>query len=98
MRPTTIAIIVSVAIIVVYVIYIFESHKNNLYPFTLYEAPSDSNMVQYNPDPTPLDDEEIQERRQTAANMCAMLANTQNFVSLWCADAPTSSGIDCSNI
>lgn len=98
MRPTSVAVISIISVLVIYVIYMFEARKRSFYPFTLYVPPNDTNMVQYNPDPEPFDEEEIAANRALGLGLCNVMANTQNFVSLWCSAAPKGSGIRCDDI
>lgn len=98
MKGVTIAAIIVAIVIVIYIIEVYYVYVNKLAMFAPYQVQTGSEYAIYNPDPVPLDDDEIQVQKTAAANNCQFMANMKNFVSLYCDSAPASSGIDCSGI
>lgn len=96
----TILIIISLIIIIIFFAYLLLCYRWNLYPYTIYERvpPSEDNTVIAAKRGEPFTPDEIEERRQYAANFCNAMANTYNFVTLYCSEESKFGLLDCEGI
>lgn len=98
MNAVVVACIISAIIILIYAIQVYYAYANKVLMFSPYVVETGSQYAIYNADPTTLDSDQITQRRSVASSTCNTLANMKNPVSIYCSQASTSSGIDCSNI
>jgi flagellar basal body-associated protein FliL len=93
-----IIIVVIVIVVVLYAAYIVIAYIANLPPFGEYKPEPPDNAFIVNPDVKPFTEEQIKERKAKAAEACEVLANTTNYMELYCGRAPTTKLPDCSLI
>jgi len=88
-------IIITIIILFAFFFYAYVASIRNLYPFTAYTMVAPSNSVVFGQNVTALTDAQISVNQTNALNACNFLAESQNFMTMYCGKQPTNK-IDCS--
>lgn len=92
-----IIIIITIVILVVYVIFAYYAASQRIYPFTVYVMDPPDNSTVYGANQVNFTQEQIDNKKQSAIDACEYIANSQNFMTMYCGREPTKT-IDCSKL
>lgn len=94
----TILVIVALILIIVWFTYLLLCYRWNWYPYTRYERipPDEENTVMAARRGEEYTAEEIEQRKDYAAEFCTRMANTENFMTKYCDITSEFGLIDCS--